>query len=151
MVVASRVAVGSGGDHLELEGRLLQVVRVAAVADEVVGQLPFVDDNFLCLPDEGVLGWLKLPGDGGLGHGVGRCVLPAMNMFVDSVGSGTFYRKSFSLDPGIVSIFATGFGGRRTPDHSIGDIDDSAQFSSPSFPSTTCPQTANHRWGYWVL
>ena len=26
--------------------------------------------------------------------------LPAMNMFVDSVGSGTFYRKSFSLDPG---------------------------------------------------
>ena len=45
----------------------------------------------------------SLPGDGGLGHGVGRCVLPTMNMFVDSVGSETFYRKSFSLDPGIVS------------------------------------------------
>ena len=52
VVVASRVAVGSGGDHLELEGRLLQVVRVAAVADEVVGRLPLVDDNFLGLPDE---------------------------------------------------------------------------------------------------
>ena len=57
MVVASRVAVGSGrGDHLELEGRLLQVGRVSAVADEVVGRL-LVEDNFLGVPDEGVLGW----------------------------------------------------------------------------------------------
>ena len=39
---------------------------------------------------------------------------------------GLINRKSFSLDPGIVSIFATGFGGRRTPDHSTGDIDDPA-------------------------
>ena len=154
VVVASRVAVESGrGDHLELEGRLLQVVRVAAVADEVVGGFPLIDDNFLCVPEEGVLRVVcggvpgvgddggtdvgavhaqeapvvAAPDDGGFGHGVGPSVVPDdEHVLVSCIGLGAPNCKPLSLYPEIVSIVVTGLDDRGDPNHPICDIDHTA-------------------------